>query len=133
MTRFRPQLTLNFTVILVAKKGERGLKPEQDIFPKSGANRFRTGAGYFLNRVQKYNKFLKYANFGPLFCHKNVFWGRFLLAELAARAEQGKKGAGIQCRDNGRRGPAYNAGKERRGDFRIPFGRNRQNGNEIAG
>jgi len=28
---FRPQLTLNFTVILVAKKGERGLKPEQDI------------------------------------------------------------------------------------------------------
>ena len=35
--RFRPQLTLNFTVVLVAKKGERGLKPEQDIFPKSAA------------------------------------------------------------------------------------------------
>ena len=36
-TRFRLQLTLNFTVILGAKKGERGVK---------------TGAGYFLNRVQ---------------------------------------------------------------------------------
>ena len=38
---------------------------EEGFFPKSGANRFRTGAGYFLNRVQRYNKFLEYANFEP--------------------------------------------------------------------
>ena len=41
------------------------------LFLKSDANRFRTGAGYFRIRVQRYEKILIYANFGARKKKKN--------------------------------------------------------------
>ena len=44
------------------------------LFLKSDANRFRTGAGYFRIRVQRYEKILIYANLGAGKWKKTEKW-----------------------------------------------------------